>query len=204
MYQPSKYKNNDSQFIFNLIKEYPFATLVLQGPELLATHVPVLVEGSEQNFRLYAHIANHNPMWKQLENEKEILVIFKSPDAYISSSWYTEPDIPTWDYSAVHINARLQLQTEEELHRSLENLISHFERNQENPLDINQIPKKVWDENFKEITGFWLMPTKVAGIAKFHQGFQKKDIQNITQQLDRKSNCPMEKVSTLIKKQHDL
>ena len=204
MYQPSKYKNNDTQFIFNFIKEYPFATLVLQGPELLATHVPVLVDGSAQEFRLYAHIANHNPMWEQLENEKEMLVIFKSADAYISASWYTEPDIPTWDYSAVHINARLQLQTEEELHQSLENLISHFEKNQENPLEINQIPKEVWNENFKEITGFWLTPTKVAGIEKLHQGFQKQDVKNITEQLNKQSKCPINNVSTLIKKQHDL
>src|SRR5690554_3504246 len=135
MYQPKKYQNDDSHFIFNFIREYPFATIVLQGSKMLATHIPVLIEGSAEDFRLYAHIANHNPMWDHLENEKEILVIFKSPDAYISSSWYTNPDIPTWDYAAVHVNARLQLQTDKELQRSLENLISHFEKGQENPLD---------------------------------------------------------------------
>lgn len=200
MYQPKKYQNDDSHFIFNFIREYPFATIVLQGSKMMATHIPVLIEGSAEDFRLYAHIANHNPMWDHLENEKEILVIFKSPDAYISSSWYTNPDIPTWDYAAVHVNARLQLQTDKELQRSLENLISHFEKGQENPLDINQIPEKVWNENFKEITGFWLTPTSVSGVAKFHQGFQQKDLQNISKQLNKQSTCPMEKVSALIKK----
>ena len=202
MYNPPKYRKNESQFIHDFIQEYPFATMVLQGSQLLATHVPVLIEGPAQKFRLYAHISNNNPMWEYLRDDKEMLLIFKGPDAYISSSWYAAPDIPTWDYSAVHVNARIRLQSQGELQRSLEKLIAHFEKEQENPLDIDKIPQDVWTENFKEITGFWLEPTEMVGIAKLHQGFPKSDILNITEQLNKHPSCPMNEIGALIKKQY--
>lgn len=120
MYQPERYKNDDSLFIYDFIKQYPFATIVGQGKHLAATHVPVLVEGNAKEFRMYAHIANHNSMHKLLGSNTEMLLIFTGPNAYISSSWYEKPDIPTWDYSAVHINAEVKLQSAEELQHSLD------------------------------------------------------------------------------------
>lgn len=192
MYQPEKYKNDDPQFIYNFISQFPFATLVLQGNNLLATHVPILVDGSHQNFRMYAHIANHNPMRQFLETAAEMLVIFKGPDAYTSSSWYEKPDIPTWDYSAVHINAKVILQNDAELQDSLEKLLRHFEKNMDQPIDRKRIPKRTWNENFKEITGFWLQPEKCVGIEKLHQGFSQKDINNILAHLATHEACPMQ------------
>lgn len=203
MYQPKNYKNNQPEFIFNYIKTYPFATLVMQGEDLLATHVPVLLEGNSENYRLYAHIANHNPMRDLLVESEDMLIIFSGPNAYISSSWYEEPDIPTWDYTAVHINAKIQIQSDNELEISLMNLIHRFENNQSEKMTVEKIPTKIWNENFKEITGFWLQPYKAVGIEKLHQGFIKKDVINIIDLLNE-SDCPYGKLGSLMKKKHNL
>lgn len=203
MYQPKKYKNNDSLFIYNFIKQYPFATLILQGDRLLATHVPVMVEGTPENFRLYAHLANHNSMCQFLNSGNEMLTIFKGPDAYISSSWYQDPDIRTWDYSAVHINAKITLQTADELQNSLENLINHFEKGQENPIRPDEIPKNIWDENFKEITGFWLDLQECVGIQKLHQGFAENDIENIASHLENRYKCPVSTIGKQIRNKNE-
>lgn len=203
MYQPEKYKRNDPQFIYDLINKYPFATLVTTAENLLATHVPVLLEGAPHNYRFLTHIANHNPMCQSLREGKEMLLIFKGPDSYISSSWYIEPDIPTWDYTAVHVNAEIKLQTEKELQQCLEKLVHRFEKEQDDSLNLQEISSAMWEENFNNITGFWLYPFQAAGIAKLHQGFQKEDIHNITNQLDKSAGCPMRQVSELIKKQND-
>ena len=204
MYQPHKYKNNQPEYIFNFIQQHPFAILVMHGRELLATHVPVLVDGNAANYRLFAHIANHNPMREYLADTKEMLLIFTGPDAYISSSWYSEPDIPTWDYAAVHINAEVRLQTEDELQVSLEKLIAHFEKDQPSPLAIGSIPENTWRENFQEITGFWLLPNRAVGIEKLHQGFSKHDVKTITNKLDAASTCPVHPLSKLLSKKHEL
>ncbi|MDN3725101.1 FMN-binding negative transcriptional regulator [Aequorivita sp. SDUM287046] len=204
MYQPPKYKNNDPEYIFRSIKQHPFATVVMRGEELLATHIPVLVDGTASDYKLFAHIANHNPMREHLMDHKEMLLIFKGPDAYVSSSWYADPNIPTWDYTAVHINAKIQLQTEEELHWSLDQLIDHFEKDQSHPIASKDIPDDMWAENFKNITGFWLFPFKAVGIEKLHQGFEKKDIITIKKKLNDTAECPLHPISKLLNEKHDL
>ncbi|SRR5690554_6213125 len=201
MYQPSKYRNDDRDFIFKFIQDHPFATVIIQGKHLLATHIPILVSGSAEKFRLFGHIANHNPMRGSLEENGEILVVFKGPDAYVSSSWYGSPDIPTWDYTAVHINATIHLQTSKELENSLKQLILHFEKNSVHPLDPTKIPESIWNENFHNITGFWLEPFICVGIEKLHQGFEKIIIENIVQQLNQVPDH-QEGIGELLKKKH--
>lgn len=202
MYQPKKYTNNQLPFLKTFIRGNPFATIVLNGEMLLATHVPVLAEEGADTFRLYAHIANHNPMRRFLENGTEMLLVFTGAHAYVSSSWYSAPDIPTWDYSAVHVNANIQIQKDHELQESLVKLIDHFEIDQEKPITYRDIPSEIWRENFSEITGFWLNPFNMVGIEKLHQGFEAADVENIKSQLDKRSNCPYHKISIDLKKKH--
>ncbi len=204
MYQPEKYKNDSPDFIYTFIQRYPFATIIMQGKHLLATHVPVLIKGSANDFILFGHIANHNPLKKYLLDNQEMLLVFKGPDGYVSPRWYTEPEIPTWDYTAVHINARIQLQTAAELQTSLTQLIEHSERDKNDPFNYREIPTSIWKENFKEITGFWLHPFKVAGIEKLHQGFHKKDLHNIANNLENSSGCPGHNIGELLRKKHGL
>nr|WP_251805151.1 MULTISPECIES: FMN-binding negative transcriptional regulator [Antarcticibacterium] len=73
MYQPKKYLKKDKQYIYDFIKRNPFATFVLQGDRLLATHIPVLIKGPLEDFTLYAHIANHNEQFSFLKDGIEAL-----------------------------------------------------------------------------------------------------------------------------------
>lgn len=202
MYQPDKYKKSDPDYIFRFIREHPFATIVLQGDHLMATHIPVLTEGNAQSFRLFSHIANHNKMLPHLKDGAEALLIFQGSHAYVSSSWYAEKDISTWDYSAVHINAKITLQSEKELENSLRELVARFEKSQENPLFYDDIPREMIKENFYRITGFWCAPTKIEAIAKLHQGFVKVDIHSIIQHLDNQNKPLSSALSRDIQKEH--
>lgn len=202
MYQPKKYKKQDLEYIFEFIRENPFATVILQGQRLLATHIPVLIEGTSQNFRLYSHIANFNEMHPFLKDGVEALLIFQGANGYVSSSWYEERDISTWDYSAVHVNAKIQLQTSEELEKSLEKLVHNFEKPQENPLFYKDLPKKMLQDHLPLITGFWCEPFKIEGVAKLHQSSKKQDIKSVVEHLER--GTPLEKeLSKKIKKEND-
>ncbi len=202
MYQPKKYKKQDPKYLFEFIKQHPFASFILQGERLLATHIPVLIEGNSQKFRLYSHIANHNEQLQYLKNETEALLIFQGAHAYVSSSWYQEKDISTWDYSAVHVNIKLKLQTREELETSLENLVHRFEKNQTQPLYYKDIPKKMLEEHLPLITGFWAEPFKIEGVAKLHQSYMKQDVASVIDHLEK--GTPLEKeLSKEIRKEND-
>lgn len=204
MYQPKKYLKRDAAYIFKFIEEHPFATFVVQGERLLATHIPVLSMGSPDDFYLFAHIANHNEQLQYLKDGAEALIIFQGAHSYVSSSWYKEKDISTWDYSAVHVNAKIAVQTDWELEESLQKLIARFERDQEKPLYYKDIPDDIIRDHLPHITGFWLQPVKVEAIAKLHQGSDKDDVQRVVNHLEKKNDfmsCPL---SENIKEEHGL
>ena len=202
MFQPKKYLKKDPGYIFEFIKEHPFATFIINGHEILATHIPVLIKGTPEKFQLYGHIAQANEQYEYLKDGLEALLIFQGPHAYVSSSWYKDIDISTWDYSAVHVNVKLKLQTREELEDSLQNLIAHFEKDQKQPVLYKDIPKKMLEDHLPLITGFWMEPVKVQGIAKLHQGFEKDDIHSVTKHLEERQDALSSELSKNIKKEH--
>lgn len=191
MYQPKKYLKKDKNFIYNFIQEHPFATFVLNGDRILATHIPFLIKGTADDFIIYSHIANHNEQYQYLKDGAEAMVIFQGAHGYVSSSWYKETDISTWDYSAVHVNVRLKLQTQEELADSLKNLIYKFEKGQKDPLFFEDLPQELVDDHLPRITGFWCEPFKVEAIAKLHQGFEKEDIDSVVSHLEQRQGDPL-------------
>ncbi len=204
MYRPPKYRKDDKEFIFSFIQENPFASFIVNGRELLATHIPVLTQGNAGDFRLYSHIANHNEQREFLRDGREALLIFHGPHSYISSSWYREKDISTWDYTAVHVNARIKLQSANELENSLQKLVAHFEKDQEKPLFYEDLPEKMLEEHLPLITGFWLEPFKIEGIAKLHQSYAKHDVETVTSKLDHSGSSRKKELSEAIKKENGL
>lgn len=202
MFQPEKYKKKDRQFILNFIKTHPFATFVIQGNELLATHIPILIEGDAENFTLYGHIAEANEQYSYLKDGLEGLLIFHGAQGYVSSSWYKQINISTWDYSAVHVNVRLQIQSRKELVQSLKNLVGHFEKEQKNPIYYDDLPKEMVEDHLPMITGFWCEPIKIQAIAKLHQGFEKDDIHSVTRHLEKSQKPLSSELSENIKREH--
>lgn len=204
MYRSEKYKKDDKQFIFSFIKKNPFATVIMNGNRLMATHLPVLLAGSEDEWLLYTHLANHNEQAALVKEGAEALIIFHGPHSYISSSWYKEKDISTWDYSAVHVNAKLKIQTREELENSLENLVKHFEKEQRSPLYYKDIPRAMLEDHLPLITGFWLDPVKVEGVAKLHQSYPKHDVQAVIDNLNSSGDAMKQELGKAIKKENNI
>lgn len=91
------------------INAHPFALLMSEQP-MQATHVPfVLHQDDDNKDYLHCHFAKANPHWHEID-DKEVLVVFSGPHAYISPTWYeTKPAVPTWNYAAVHVRAKATL-----------------------------------------------------------------------------------------------
>ncbi|MDR5589219.1 FMN-binding negative transcriptional regulator [Christiangramia sp. SM2212] len=204
MYRPPKYRKDDKDFIYSFIQQHPFGVFIMNGENLIATHIPILIEGDVENWRLYSHIANHNEQYQYLKDGADVLIIFQGSHAYISSSWYKEKDISTWDYSAVHVNAKIKIQSPEELEKSLEKLVHHFEKFQEKPLFYKDIPKQMLLEHLPLITGFWLEPYKIQGIKKLHQSYPEYDIRRTVEKLGNSDNSNDRQLSEEIKKENKI
>src|SRR5687768_4892492 len=106
MYVPKHFAMDDAAELSAFLRANAFATIVsLLDGELVATHVPVLLEGdAAPGGRIVGHFARANGYWRAFDGGSESLVIFGGPHAYVSPAWYNEaPAVPTWNYAAVHV-----------------------------------------------------------------------------------------------------
>ena len=102
MYTPKAFALDDPQAQWAFMREHSFATLVTTvDGAITATHLPVLPRPDDNTLLL--HLARANPQW-QGQVGREVLVMFQGPHAYVSPSVYAapHPNVPTWNYTAVH------------------------------------------------------------------------------------------------------
>ena len=60
--------------------------------------------------------------------------MFQGPHSYISSSWYENEEVPTWNYQAVHIYGKASILDKEELIDELTTMLKKYEEHRENPV----------------------------------------------------------------------
>ncbi len=112
MYLPPQFKAKDPAHVRELIRAYPFASLISNDESGLpyVTHLPLHLENDADPLVLLGHVARPNPQWRYLQQRPTAVVTFLGPHAYMSPKVY--PDlvrVPTWNYLAIHcrVHARL-------------------------------------------------------------------------------------------------
>ena len=115
MYIPKPFEQQDLEKSIAFMNAYNFAIIVSTQNEIpIATHLPFIVEEKNSEILLLSHISKANPQWNTFI-DKEVLVIFSEPHAYISPSLYEHTqNVPTWNYLAVHAYGKIKLAETEE------------------------------------------------------------------------------------------
>jgi transcriptional regulator len=116
MYLPDHFRVDNPDVIFDFVERHGFAllTTVHEGVPF-TSHLPLLLErdGGPQG-RIVGHMARANPQWRDAAGQTG-LVVFVGPHAYVSPTWYAEPNtVPTWNYAAVHAYGRLEIDEDPE------------------------------------------------------------------------------------------
>src|SRR5690625_2957381 len=110
MFIPKQFQITDFEIMKEFINENSFATIVsTEHGRPIATHVPLLIRQIEREYYITGHLAYANPQWKTFEENKQVLVIFQGPHAYVASAWYSHENVPTWNYQSIHIYGKAQL-----------------------------------------------------------------------------------------------
>jgi transcriptional regulator len=112
MYTPKKFVQSDPAQLLAFMRENNFAMLVTAHPQrgISASHLPFLIEQDTGSHKLFTHMAEANPQWRELEGRAQVMVVFTGPHAYITPRWYTKDGyVPTWNYTAVHAYGAAQL-----------------------------------------------------------------------------------------------
>lgn len=142
MYIPNNFLTVDQDEIVAFMKAYSFATIINAKANLpIATHFPFIVSIREDQVILTSHFARANSQWKDLQDNKS-LIIFSQPHAYISPSHYEkELNVPTWNYIAVHAYGDAKLISDEQstfdvLEATIKNYEAGYKKQCDNlPLD---------------------------------------------------------------------
>jgi transcriptional regulator len=151
-----------------------------------ATHLPLFLEGKpEGKFVLHGHLAKANSQWKQLAQAEEVLVVFQGPHAYISSSWYTHENVPTWNYLAVHVYGKARLIEGEELMHHLKTLVDQYETGRPNRVQVETMTPSYLEGQIRALVGFELEISEVHASAKLSQNRDDENYERIVQQLEQ-------------------
>lgn len=111
LYTPRHFAGSDLREAIALIQAYGFATLVTAGHgEPQVTHLPLLWAAGGDHGVLEGHMARANPHWQRFA-DGHTLAIFHGPHAYVSPSWYVQPElqVPTWNYATVHATGTVEV-----------------------------------------------------------------------------------------------
>ena len=130
MYTPAIYQLENPDTIRAFLKENAFGILINQtNGKLWATHIPMELDyNSEGKEILHGHLSKENPQGIAFENNTEVLAVFTGPHAYISSSWYDHENVPTWNYTAVHVYGKVKIIHGEAVIDSLTKLVDKYEQ----------------------------------------------------------------------------
>ena len=188
MYIPHKYKNGNLAEVKDFLTKNSFGILVNQvDGKPWATHIPMELETTDDGKDvLVSHIAKANPQWKHFAENDNVLCIFNGPHCYISSSWYKEEEVPTWNYIAVHVYGKIKILTEEEVMVSMHKLVDKYELNSKKPISLHNLSEKTLRQ-VKGVVGFQITIESIQAAYKLSQG-REHDHERIIKELENTNN----------------
>lgn len=183
MYLPRHFEEQRPEALHDLIEKHPLGMLVTHGSDGLdANHVPFELDADEgPHGVLRAHVARNNPLWQNMAQGDEVLVVFRAQDAYISPNWYpskheAHKQVPTWNYRVVHAHGPITVRDDERYVRGLvARLTRQHEAGQPSPWKMGDAPPDYIDAMLKSIVGLEIAVARLVGKFKLSQNREVRD-----------------------------
>lgn len=182
MYIPKYSEITDREFLKSFIIEQGFGTMVtMRAGAPSAGHYPFLIEDEAGELVLWTHLAKSNPQWL---DTGDCLVIFTGPHAYVSPTAYVNPlNVPTWNYSAVHINCRPEIVSDGA--GLMRKLVHHYEERNGTAWPY-ELPEDFHQRLMNSIVWLKLNVKSIEGKFKLSQNRDKQDYEGVLKALAEK------------------
>ncbi|MEC2565690.1 FMN-binding negative transcriptional regulator, partial [Bacillus thuringiensis] len=144
------------------------------------------------------HMAYGNPQWRTFETCEDVLVMFQGPHSYISSSWYENEEVPTWNYQAVHIYGKASILDKQELIDELTTMLKKYEEHRENPILWDKLSPTLLENELKGIVGFKIKVGDIQAAYKLSQNRNERDYSNIIDKLYDEGNPDAKQMAKLM------
>jgi transcriptional regulator len=194
MYLPPAFAETRSDELQRILREYPLGTLVTHTEKGLdANHIPFELDAGRGALGvLQGHVARANPLWTELAQGAEVLVIFRGPQGYISPSWYpskqeTHRHVPTWNYEVVHAHGRLRIVDDEKFVRGVvARLTRRHEATEPAPWKMGDAPADYLDQMVGMIVGIEVEISRLEGKRKLGQNREPRDVAGAVDALQQR------------------
>ncbi|MGO4900607.1 FMN-binding negative transcriptional regulator [Bacillus sp. GM2] len=201
MYIPKYFKVDNVNEILDFVQKNSFGTIVTteQGKPI-ATHLPLGFNKKGDDYYITGHVAYGNPQWRTFETCQDVLVMFQGPHSYISSSWYAQEEVPTWNYQAVHIYGQASILERDELIEELTVMMEKYEKHREHPILWDNLSPQLLENQLKAIVGFKIRVGNIQAAYKLSQNRSDTDYMNIIDQLQNEGDPNAEQLAAVMKK----
>ena len=191
MYIPAHFAESRPEVLHELIRRYPLGMLVTHGAAGLdANHIPFELDAASGSLgTLASHVARANPVWQQLRDGDEVMVVFRAADAYISPNWYPSKheqhrQVPTWNYMVAHAHGRVRIVDDERFVRGIVGrLTKTHEASQALPWKMADSPREFIDKLLQAIVGIEIEITRLEGKSKLSQNKEARDLRGAIEGL---------------------
>ena len=191
MYLPKQFAETRADVLHGLMRERPFATLVVMTREGMSVdHVPLLVDETiGPHGVLRGHVSRANPILAAELVDTDAVAIFHGPDHYITPSWYptkqeTGKVVPTWNYAVVHAYGRPSFIDDESWLRLLVNQLTRQHEARRDPgWMVADAPEDFVASQLRGIVGIEMPIVRLVGKWKLGQNRPEADRLGVIQGL---------------------
>jgi transcriptional regulator len=198
MYLPQHFEETRADELHRLIVEHPLGALVIHGPNGLdANHLPFELDAANgEPARLLAHVARANPVWQEVADGDEVLVIFRGENCYVSPNWYpskheTQRQVPTWNYRVVHVHGKIRIRDDA---RFVRGVVAKLTRRHEagtgadRPWRMTDAPAEYIDRMLSAIVGIEIEILRMIGKWKVSQNREERDRVRVAEELRKRGH----------------
>jgi len=203
IYIPKHFEEKDQSRILQLIRDYPFSTLVgVHEGQPVLNHLPLITKAQAEKITLLGHMALQNPQAILLKDGAKVTAIFHGPHTYITPTWYVRSKVPTWNYAVVHVTGRISWIHEfRPLIALLRQMTDVFEESEPNRWQF-LLPEDLKSE--KELTsaiiGFEIEIESMEAKFKLSQNRSAEDREEVLRGLQARTDAMSRQVLEMMKK----
>lgn len=199
MYLPAQFAESRPEELFRLMREHPLGMLVTHTSSgLEANHLPFLLdEARGPSGALLAHVARANPIWQEVSDGAEVLVVFRGAAGYISPNWYpskqeTHRHVPTWNYEVVHAHGRIHVRDDEKFVRGVVARLTRIhEAREPQPWKMTDAPVDYIADLIGHIVGLEVELTRLEGKRKLSQNRDPRDFEATVRALEDRGHTDL-------------
>lgn len=161
MYTQPLFQPEDSGECHRLMRAYRLATVVATTEQgLEANLLPLEWVAHGVCGQLKGHVAREHTLHRSLRDGGQVLVVFQSPNAYISPRWYVSGQrsghlAPSWNYAAVQARGAIRFTDDSQwMHAHLQALTRSQEERRTLPWSLQDASPSFVEDAARRLVGF--------------------------------------------------